>query len=295
MHPAGNVVDGFDYGELGVDPTLDPELVRPLGSRRWAARHVVPRSPPLPLSPRTGAISLIVPACAPPCGWAQACGGVVPPCMQLLSAGALTCTIHAFRVDFLSDCLGPQALALRVSMEEERARQAAAAAAAAQQTGGEGAGAEGEGAAAEQAPGGEAEAEGMAIDAMDEDALLQQALALSMQVEQPTPAPTSGERSRLVVDLLALFTSCRLLPLPMPPLRLGSARLACPGACSVWPPPPGLDCLPCSRFRAAAQAPHRRRRRPARQAARRRRRRLLRLLPLLRTRPWPIWKWMTQR
>ncbi|KAL4446273.1 hypothetical protein ABPG77_003080 [Micractinium sp. CCAP 211/92] len=108
--PRSNVVDGFDYGELGVDPTLDPEL----------------------------------------------------------------------------------ALALRVSMEEERARQAAAAAAAAQQAGGEGAGAEGEGAAAEQAPGGEAEAEGMAIDAMDEDALLQQALALSMQVEQPTPAPSSG-------------------------------------------------------------------------------------------------------
>jgi 26S proteasome regulatory subunit N10 len=26
--PRSNVVDGFDYGELGVDPTLDPELVR---------------------------------------------------------------------------------------------------------------------------------------------------------------------------------------------------------------------------------------------------------------------------
>lgn len=35
----------------------------------------------------------------------------------------------------------------------------------------------------------------MAIDAMDEDALLQQALALSMQVDQPaaTPAPVAGE------------------------------------------------------------------------------------------------------
>lgn len=35
----------------------------------------------------------------------------------------------------------------------------------------------------------------MAIDAMDEDALLQQALALSMQVdqaEQTTPAPAAG-------------------------------------------------------------------------------------------------------
>lgn len=26
--PRSNIVDGFDYGELGVDPTLDPELVR---------------------------------------------------------------------------------------------------------------------------------------------------------------------------------------------------------------------------------------------------------------------------
>jgi hypothetical protein len=34
--------------------------------------------------------------------------------------------------------------------------------------------------------------EGMAIDSMDEDALLQQALALSMQVEQATPAPSAG-------------------------------------------------------------------------------------------------------
>ncbi|PSC70513.1 26S proteasome non-ATPase regulatory subunit 4-like protein [Micractinium conductrix] len=111
--PRSNVVDGFDYGELGVDPTLDPEL----------------------------------------------------------------------------------ALALRVSMEEERARQAAAAVAA-QQAGGEG-GAAAEGAAGEAAAGAAAggEAEGMAIDAMDEDALLQQALALSMQVdqaEQTTPAPAAA-------------------------------------------------------------------------------------------------------
>ncbi|EFN52223.1 hypothetical protein CHLNCDRAFT_54537 [Chlorella variabilis] len=110
--PRSNVVDGFDYGELGVDPTLDPEL----------------------------------------------------------------------------------ALALRVSMEEERARQAAASAAA-QQAGGEAAPAA-EGAAAEAAPGGAdgggEGAEGMAIDAMDEDALLQQALALSMQVDQATPAPAAA-------------------------------------------------------------------------------------------------------
>lgn len=90
--PRANVVDGFDYGALGVDPTLDPEL----------------------------------------------------------------------------------ALALRVSMEEERARQA-------QQAAGGGGGAAAEAAAPPEA---------MAVDALDEDALLQQALALSMQVDQPTPAPS---------------------------------------------------------------------------------------------------------
>ncbi|KAL4854411.1 26S proteasome non-ATPase regulatory subunit 4 [Chlorella vulgaris] len=103
--PRSNVVDGFDYGELGVDPTLDPEL----------------------------------------------------------------------------------ALALRVSMEEERARQAAATAAADQQGGGEAtpaAGAAAVEAATPVAAAGGGEAEGMAIDAMDDDMLLQQALALSMQVEQ---------------------------------------------------------------------------------------------------------------
>lgn len=47
---AGNVVDGFDYGELGVDPTLDPELVRgglpaswPAGTR--AAQSASPAAP----------------------------------------------------------------------------------------------------------------------------------------------------------------------------------------------------------------------------------------------------------
>lgn len=117
--PRTNIVDGFDYGELGVDPNLDPEL----------------------------------------------------------------------------------ALALRVSVEEERARQAAAAAAA----GGSGGAAEGEGGAAAvepataaaaatpetaAAPGGEEGDDG--VQDMDEDALLQQALALSMQVEQPTPAASQG-------------------------------------------------------------------------------------------------------
>lgn len=43
------------------------------------------------------------------------------------------------------------------------------------------------------ADGGGEGAEGMAIDAMDEDALLQQALALSMQVDQATPAPAAGK------------------------------------------------------------------------------------------------------
>ncbi|GAB4815088.1 hypothetical protein N2152v2_002134 [Parachlorella kessleri] len=116
-----NIVDGFDYGELGVDPNLDPEL----------------------------------------------------------------------------------ALALRVSMEEERARQAAAAAASQQAAGGEGAGAgAAEGAAAAGAGGEDAAAptpaaaaaggDEMVLDEMDEDALLQQALALSMQMEQATPAPTGA-------------------------------------------------------------------------------------------------------
>uniref|UniRef100_A0A1D1ZXE9 26S proteasome non-ATPase regulatory subunit 4 homolog n=1 Tax=Auxenochlorella protothecoides TaxID=3075 RepID=A0A1D1ZXE9_AUXPR len=108
--PRSNVVDGFDYGELGVDPTLDPEL----------------------------------------------------------------------------------ALALRVSMEEERARQAAA-------TGGAEPGAEAgatEAApaatpaprAAAPVPAGEADD----VEAMDEDVLLQEALALSMQAEQPTPAAATA-------------------------------------------------------------------------------------------------------
>ncbi|KDD71986.1 hypothetical protein H632_c4052p0, partial [Helicosporidium sp. ATCC 50920] len=78
------------------------------------------------------------------------------------------------------------ALALRVSMEEERARQAAAASQA-----GDGQGSEAAAATpAASAPAGE-------VEAMDEDDLLQQALALSMQTEeggdgaggavQPTP------------------------------------------------------------------------------------------------------------
>lgn len=33
------MVDGFDYGELGVDPTLDPELVRK-GRAAFVASHL---------------------------------------------------------------------------------------------------------------------------------------------------------------------------------------------------------------------------------------------------------------
>lgn len=143
--------------------------------------------------------------------------------------------------DLLCGCAGPQALALRVSMEEERARQAAAAAAA-QQAGGEGAGASGAGAAAEQAAGGEAAAEDMTIDAMDEDALLQQALALSMQVDQPTPAPTSGEGSRHAPHLLPLHRCCCLRSCP--PADPASPCRPCTSPC-WW-----LACAPlCQRDR----------------------------------------------
>ncbi|KAG7673779.1 hypothetical protein Ndes2526B_g02751 [Nannochloris sp. 'desiccata'] len=118
--PRTNIVDGFDYGELGVDPNLDPEL----------------------------------------------------------------------------------ALALRVSIEEERARQAAATAAAGGSgavavEGGAGPEAGGGGAVAATpeaaaAPRGAGEEGDDGVQDMDEDALLQQALALSMQVEQPTPAASQG-------------------------------------------------------------------------------------------------------
>jgi 26S proteasome regulatory subunit N10 len=102
--PRTNIVDGFDYGELGVDPNLDPEL----------------------------------------------------------------------------------ALALRVSIEEERARQAAAAVGEAAPVN-EAAAATpaAAGAAGEMATVPEGEP---ALEAMDEDALLQEALALSMQIDQATPA-----------------------------------------------------------------------------------------------------------
>ncbi|KAK9810221.1 hypothetical protein WJX72_006946 [[Myrmecia] bisecta] len=86
------------------------------------------------------------------------------------------------------------ALALRVSLEEERARQNATAAAAAREGG------EGTSAAAGEA-GGEAAATAPAAggdiaEPMDEDALLQQALAMSMAVDQPgdgaPQAPAGG-------------------------------------------------------------------------------------------------------
>lgn len=49
----------------------------------------------------------------------------------------------------------------------------------------------------------------MAIDAMDEDALLQQALALSMQVDQPqaTPAPSSGACCAISTEC-CVYTVC---------------------------------------------------------------------------------------
>ncbi|KAK9822233.1 hypothetical protein WJX81_002953 [Elliptochloris bilobata] len=90
------------------------------------------------------------------------------------------------------------ALALRVSMEEERARQSAAAAATI-----EDAGAAGSSAAAAEGAAGAAPvaAAGDEAEAMDEDALLQQALAMSMQADQsgggkapaaaPAPAPAA--------------------------------------------------------------------------------------------------------
>mmetsp|Transcript_3435 Transcript_3435/g.9947 ORF Transcript_3435/g.9947 Transcript_3435/m.9947 type:complete len:442 (+) Transcript_3435:112-1437(+) len=73
------------------------------------------------------------------------------------------------------------AMALRVSLEEERARQGAA----------------GEGQAAESAatPAGTAAADGGGggEEPMDEDALLQQALAMSMDVDEPAPAGGMSE------------------------------------------------------------------------------------------------------
>uniref|UniRef100_A0A7R9VRB5 26S proteasome non-ATPase regulatory subunit 4 homolog n=1 Tax=Chlamydomonas euryale TaxID=1486919 RepID=A0A7R9VRB5_9CHLO len=90
------------------------------------------------------------------------------------------------------------ALALRVSLEEERARQNAAAAAAAT-PGGAGTAAPADASEATPAAGGSAPAPGAAPGAgdmeLDEDALLQQALAMSMQAEKTdasdsaTPAP----------------------------------------------------------------------------------------------------------
>ncbi len=109
--PRTNIVDGFDYGELGVDPNLDPEL----------------------------------------------------------------------------------ALALRISIEEERAREAAAAAGSAAAAEGEAAAPDAGGVTATpEAAAAPAEAGDDGVQDMDEDALLQQALALSMQVEQPTPAASQG-------------------------------------------------------------------------------------------------------
>lgn len=86
------------------------------------------------------------------------------------------------------------ALALRVSLEEERARQNAMAAAAAAAGGGAAAGdaAAPAPAAAAGASAPAAGAQGAGDMDLDEDALLQQALAMSMAVDQTTPAPAAA-------------------------------------------------------------------------------------------------------
>lgn len=110
--PRSNIVDGFDYGELGVDPTLDPEL----------------------------------------------------------------------------------ALALRMSVEEERARQAAL------QASEQGEGQQDAEAAAPQQEAPQPVEEDDGIDAMDEDTLLQQALALSMQGATENQTGNQEELPSLEVD-----------------------------------------------------------------------------------------------
>lgn len=101
--PRSNIVDGFDYGALGVDPTLDPEL----------------------------------------------------------------------------------ALALRISVEEERARQAALQGSQNQEAGDE---------MADPGQEGQAEANEDQVETMDEDTLLQEALALSMQGGSDTKAEEEGNK-----------------------------------------------------------------------------------------------------
>jgi 26S proteasome regulatory subunit N10 len=87
------------------------------------------------------------------------------------------------------------ALALRVSLEEERARQNAAAAAAGSSGAAGSADAAGAGGATPAAPAAAA-AGGAAGDMdLDEDALLQQALAMSMQVDQEAAAATPAAAS----------------------------------------------------------------------------------------------------
>ena len=108
--PRSNIVDGFDYGELGVDPTLDPEL----------------------------------------------------------------------------------ALALRMSVEEERARQAAL------QASEQGEGQQNPGAVEQEAS--QPVEDNNGIEAMDEDTLLRQALALSMQGTVENQTSNQEEPPTLEVD-----------------------------------------------------------------------------------------------
>ena len=117
--PRSNIIDGFDYGELGVDPTLDPEL----------------------------------------------------------------------------------ALALRMSVEEERARQAALASQNTDQEPTEGNNTENQQDVATDAPKPAETETNEDIDAMDEDTLLQQALALSMQGGAPVDEDgAAAEANDLEVD-----------------------------------------------------------------------------------------------
>lgn len=110
------------------------------------------------------------------------------------AAGGATGDFAEFGVD---PNLDPElALVLRMSMEEERARQEAAARAQAEGGGGEGAAAaQAEGGDAAQGPSGEGAAAPAAGEAeameMDDDALLQQALAMSMAGAEGAAAPAA--------------------------------------------------------------------------------------------------------
>lgn len=132
--PRSNIVDGFDYGELGVDPTLDPEL----------------------------------------------------------------------------------ALALRMSVEEERARQAALQAAE------QGDGQQPTDAAAPEQAAHQTAEENEGVEAMDEDTLLQQALALSMQGGVENQTNNQEEAPPLQVDDPELAMALQMSMAPSDDLNKGT-------------------------------------------------------------------------